>query len=100
MAIYDKRTNSANSYKLVTLSDTVDFSIPDGTGQNSSEQAYNYARAFHSNADGYVAILGPGNLDSTTVVVNVVNGVTYPYAVKRFYSTGTCLGLGNLIAMR
>ncbi len=59
----------------VTLSDTVDVTIPSGKT----------CRAFHCNADGTVYVDFKGGQTNKKLVVKA--GVCYPYEVKRFRLT-------------
>ena len=96
----DRRSHCGNSFSLVVLSDTVECKLVDLSGQSTYESGLDYPRAFHSNADGYVTIEGAGNIAGKTVVINVINGLSYSYGAKKFMSTGSCLGTGSLIAIR
>lgn len=85
----DARWNPAftsKSLQTTDYSDAVDVSITDTTSPED-QQTSRHPRAFHANADGTLAVMLVG--DSAAVSLKVKEGLTYPYAVKRFMSTGT-----------
>jgi len=85
----DARWNPAMTSKSLEsgdYSDTVDVEITDSTSPKD-QQGDRHARAFHANVDGTLAVMLVG--DSAAVPLAVKEGLTYPYAVKRFMSTGT-----------
>lgn len=97
----DRRAHCAHSFSLATLSDTVNYTMMDSTGQVDDERGLQNPRGFHSNADGTLVIEGSGNISGHTVTLNISNTLYYPYGVRKFMATGTCLGAGgSIVAMR
>jgi hypothetical protein len=100
----DARWNPAFTSKALQTtdySDTVDVTITDSTS-TEDQQAAKHPRAFHANADGTLAAMMVG--DSAAVPLVIKEGLTYPYAVKRFMVTGTDATFrsnnNNIIALR
>ena len=96
----DRRAHGAHSATIFSLSDTLSIKMIDLSGFTDEERSLKYPRGFHSNADGYINCEFAGNANSHAVILNVVNGVSYPYSIRQIYTTGTCIGTGSIIALR
>ena len=86
----------------ITLSDTTDHTMTLGSDAPDAPdnlQSARYCRGFHCNAAGTLAVYFPGETTSVSLYVN--KGSYYPYAIRRFLSTGTDAGLNNnIVAFR
>ena len=91
--LLDERTKPGSIPATVTLSDTVELTITDPETNDTK-----FCRAFHVNATGTLTCrFGQASSDS---ILEVTKGLTYPYSVKLFKSTGTTIGNGDIIAIR
>lgn len=96
----DRRAHGAHSISLVTLSDTVEYKMLDGSGQTTTESGLTYPRGFHCNGDVTLVIEPAGNASGHTVTLTCSGGAYYPYSVKKFMATGSCLGTTTVYALR
>lgn len=96
----DNRAHVAHSFSLGSLSDTVEYKLLDGSGQTATESGLDYCRGFHCNGDLTLVIEGAGSISGQKLTFTCAAGMYYPYSVKKFLATGSCLGTSSFIVMR